>query len=217
MLWQNSRCVVVGRNQYTLAEINLDYIKAHDIPVVRRLSGGGAVFHDLGNLNYTFIVTVHDWQKSSSFEKFTTPILNVLHRLSIRAERSKRNDLTIDGKKFSGTAQYRHRNRLLHHGTLLFSSNLVDLSSTLTADPSRFQGRGIRSTISQVTNIRDYITGELTLAQFRDLIMEQVREVYKDSCLYTLTNHDLSQIHRLMEEKYYTWEWNFGISPLMWG
>ncbi len=186
----------------------------HDIPVVRRLSGGGAVFHDLGNLNYTFIV--NDKHGSFPFEKFTAPIIDVLQRLSIKAERSRRNDLTINGKKFSGSAQYRHKNRLLHHGTLLFSSDIDDLCSALAANPPRAAeaaGRGIRSVISQVTNISDHIKGPLTIAKFHDLIIDHMRGMYKDSFTYTLTDNDLDRINRLATEKYSTWEWNFGNSP----
>jgi lipoate-protein ligase A len=252
MLWKNSPCVVVGRNQNALSEINVDYIKGHNIPVVRRLSGGGAVFHDLGNLNYTFIVndkhcrfpfekltapiekltapiekftapiekfTAPIEKFTAPIEKFTAPIIDVLQRLSIKAERSRRNDLTIDGKKFSGSSQYRHKNRLLHHGTLLFSSNLDALCSALAVDHLRagagaeFAGRGIRSVISQVTNISDHTKGPLTIAQFHDLIVEHIRGMYKDSLAYTLTDNDLEQIDRLVAEKYSTWEWNFGSSP----
>lgn len=224
MLWKNSPCVVVGRNQNALSEINVDYIKGHNIPVVRRLSGGGAVFHDLGNLNYTFIVNDKHgrfpFEKlTAPIEKFTAPIIDVLQRLSIKAERSRRNDLTIDGKKFSGSSQYRHKNRLLHHGTLLFSSNLDALCSALAVDHLRagagaeFAGRGIRSVISQVTNISDHTKGPLTIAQFHDLIVEHIRGMYKDSLAYTLTDNDLEQIDRLVAEKYSTWEWNFGSSP----
>ena len=219
MLWQNSPCVVIGRNQNALSEINADYIKEHNIPVVRRLSGGGAVFHDLGNLNYTFIV--HDKRGSFPFEKFTAPLIDVLQKLSIKAERSRRNDLTIDGKKISGSAQYRHKNRVLHHGTLLFSSDLAALSSALAANYQRagaeFAGRGIRrgirSVVSQVTNISDHTNGPLTIAEFHDLIIDHIKGMYKNFFAYTLTHNDLDRINRLAGEKYSTWEWNFGRSP----
>src|SRR5665647_1307884 len=115
MLWQNSACIVIGKNQSTLLEINVDYVKDHNITVVRRLTGGGAVYHDLGNVNYTFIV--NDCENDLfDFKKHTQPIIEVLHKLSINAELSERNDLTIDGKKFSGNAQHQYKNRLLHHG-----------------------------------------------------------------------------------------------------
>ncbi|MEG0331764.1 MAG: lipoate--protein ligase family protein, partial [Clostridium sp.] len=130
MLWRNSKAVIIGKNQNAIAEINRDYVTSNNIPVVRRLSGGGAVFHDLGNVNFTFIT--NDTDDFVNFGKFTEPIIGVLKdNLSINAELSGRNDLTIDSKKFSGNAQYNYKNRVLHHGTLLFSSSIDNISESL--------------------------------------------------------------------------------------
>jgi len=127
VLWRDEPCIVVGKNQNTLSEINEEYIKKHDIKVVRRQSGGGAVFHDLGNLNFTFIVE-DDGKRFNDFETFVIPIIGVLNELGVKAEFSGRNDLLIDGRKFSGNAQCKYKNRGMHHGTLLFSSDIVNLS-----------------------------------------------------------------------------------------
>lgn len=212
ILWQNNPSIIVGRNQNTVSEINAEYVREHSIPVVRRLTGGGAVFHDLGNLNYTFIVNDSE-SFGFDFEKYTAPILEVLHHLSVNAELSGRNDLTIDGKKFSGNSQYRYRGRLLHHGTLLFSSNLPDISSALKVNPSKFERKGIKSVRSRVTNISEHLNTPLTLAEFKNLITTNIKSSLREFEVYSLSEQELTSISSLEKEKYSTWEWNYGASP----
>ena len=139
LLWRNENAIIVGKNQNTLAEINYDYVKKNNIKVVRRQSGGGAVFHDLGNINFTFISCNEN--SFSDFKKFTMPIINALKGLGIDAEFSGRNDLLIDGKKFSGNAQYNYQNKVMHHGTLLFSSVINNVSDALKVKASKFEGK----------------------------------------------------------------------------
>ena len=211
ILWRNENAVIVGKNQNTLSEINLDYIKEHSIPVVRRQSGGGAVFHDLGNINFTFIANNND--SFSDFKRFTTPIIDLLKTLDINAEFSGRNDLLIDGYKFSGNAQYNYKDRVMHHGTLLFSSQITDLSNALKVKLIKFEGKGVKSVKSRVTNISDHLKEPLTVLEFKDLIMNYLEKINTDNKHYTLSELDIENINKLVEDKYSTWDWNFGNSP----
>jgi lipoate---protein ligase len=213
ILWQNEPSVIIGRNQNTIEEINAKYIKDHNINVVRRLSGGGAVYHDLGNLNFTFIVSSSK-DSVSNFKKFTEPVINALGRLGINSEFSGRNDITIEGKKFSGNAQYYSKNRLLHHGTILFNSDLTVVQQALNVKIDKLQSKGIKSVRSRVTNIYPYLEKEVCIEEFKDTLLKFLMndEGYKEK-EYILTENDLSKIKELMETRYLKWQWNYGESP----
>lgn len=212
MLWRNSPCIVVGKNQNTLGEINLDYVRKHHIKVVRRLSGGGAVYHDLGNLNFTFIV--NDLQNNfCDFSKFTAPIIAVLRKLGVQAELSGRNDLCVSGQKFSGNAQYKYKDRLLHHGTILFSAVIPDISAALRVNPSKFEGKGVKSVASRITNIQSHLAEPITIEELKTMIVDEVktdRDYYE---IYRLTSIDVEKVNESAQGKYAAWDWNYGISP----
>jgi len=212
MLWRNSPSVIVGRHQNSLAEINLDYVKQNQIKVVRRLSGGGAVFHDLGNLNFTFIENAKSDQLIN-FQKYTQPVIAVLQLLEVEARFEGRNDLMIDGKKFSGNAEHVFRNRVLHHGTLLFASELTDLSGALNVNPAKFTDKAIKSVRSRVTNISAHLKKPLELEAFREMIFRYMMDNHPDCKPYSYTEADIAAINSLRDEKYATWDWNFGQSP----
>jgi lipoate---protein ligase len=212
MLWRDAAAIIVGKHQNTLAEINLDYVKQNNIKVVRRLSGGGAVFHDLGNLCFTFIKTVESGNMID-FRRYTEPILEVLLSLGINAKFEGRNDLTIDGLKFSGNAEHIWKNKVLHHGTLLFSSHMPDITQALNADPLKFRDKAVKSVRSRITNISDHLKTPMDVMEFSALIENHIMEMYPDAELYELSDEDHRKIDELVKTKYGTWEWNFGYSP----
>jgi lipoate-protein ligase A len=212
MLYRNEPSIIVGKHQNAFAEINHWYVKEKKIKVVRRLSGGGTVFHDSGNLNFCFI---RNGKEGSlvDFHKFTQPIIEVLQELGVPAERSGRNDLIINGLKFSGNAEHIYRNRTLHHGTLLFSSHLEILSKALKVCPENFQDKAVKSVRSKVTNIVDYIPGNITMEDFRDCIIQHISTTFPESKNYAFQTDEVTVIMQLVAKKYSVWDWNFAYSP----
>ena len=173
MLWQNDHAIIVGKHQNTIEEINQDFVKEQGIKVVRRLTGGGAVYHDLGNLNFTFIVN-NDSGKPFDFQSFTRPVVKALQSLGVNAEFNGRNDITIDGKKFSGNSQYAKRGRVLHHGTVLFNSKLDTVQNALKVKKDKIESKGVKSVKSRVTNIADYLEPGFTLEDFKKALVSYV-------------------------------------------
>ena len=211
MFWQNENAVIIGKYQNTLAEINGPYVEAHKIKVVRRLSGGGAVYHDLGNLNYTYITDAGELE-TLNMRVFCEPIVRALAEFGVTAEINGRNDMTIDGKKFSGNAQYLRHGRVMHHGTLLYNSDLSAVSKALQVDPEKIRAKGIESVRSRVTNIRRYMKEDVPLFVFREMLLEFIRRE-TESEDYEFSEEDVHEIERIRRERYDTWEWNYGKSP----
>ncbi len=210
LLWQNNNAVIVGRHQNTMAEINEPYIKEKGIRVVRRLSGGGAVYHDLGNLNFTFIQNAENGI-SLDLGLFCQPVAAAIRALGADAQVNGRNDITVDGKKFSGNAQYMKEGRVMHHGTLLFASDMQAAQDALRPDPEKIKAKGVASVRSHITNLSDYLPG-VSLQDFKEKLLENLfagRPMEK----LTLTEKDLAAIESIRRERYGTWQWNYGFSP----
>ena len=210
MLWQNDNAIIIGKNQNTLAEINESYVKQQDIRVVRRLSGGGAVYHDMGNLNFTVIADAQG--ENLDFGRFCALVVKTLQRLGVKAEINGRNDMTINGKKFSGNAQYLRQGRVMHHGTILFDSNASVLANALQVDEAKIQAKGVKSVRSRVTNVRPCLPVDMTLPQFRQVLLDTILEDEPGE-EYILTDKDLEVVEKLKKDRYDTWEWNYGHSP----
>ncbi len=211
LLWINEPSIIVGKNQNTIEEINLDYTKENNIHVVRRLSGGGAVYHDLGNLNYT-ITSKGNNTVAFNFEEFTKPVLEVLSELGVEAKFTGRNDIVIGEQKFCGNAQYMSKDKVLHHGAMLFDVDLTVLTNALKVSKDKIESKGIKSVRSRVTNIIEHLEDKITVEDFKELLLNHMMEIY-DIEEYILTDEDKKNIEKLMDERYNTWEWNFGSSP----
>jgi lipoate-protein ligase A len=212
MLYRNEPSIIIGKHQNTFAEINYWYVKEKGIKVVRRLSGGGTVFHDLGNLNFTFIRTGQEGNLVD-FKRFTQPILETLLSLGIPAEHGGRNDLLIKGQKISGNAEHVYKNRTLHHGTLLFSSQLNDLSETLKVNAGKYHDKSVKSIRSKVTNINLHLSSAVSLEGLINAIVERVLNNNPKAIQYSFNQDDVQNIRQLTDAKYSVWEWNFGYSP----
>ncbi len=210
LLWQNRNTVVVGQNQNTEEEIDHAFVDAHHINVVRRMTGGGAVYHDLGNLNYSFITDAGD-AGSLTFERFTRPVVESLRSLGLDAEASGRNDILVQGRKVSGTAQRLAGGCILYHGCLLFDADPAMVAGALRADPDKFASKSTKSVRSRVGNIRAFLKKDMTLPEF----WEHLRQGLSSGGFVpvSLTAEELAQVEKLKAEKYDTWEWNFGRSP----
>lgn len=212
ILWQNEPTIVVGRFQNTLEEVNEAYVTQNNINVIRRMTGGGAVYHDMGNLCYSFIVRGVS-SAEADFSVFAKPVVEALQSLGVDAYTSGRNDILIDEKKISGTAMSLHRGSLLFHGTLLFDSDLTVLSEALKVNPLKIASKSSKSVRSRVTNIAPYLKeGNEDVQTFKKVLQNKLMEAF--ACEeYQLTYEDIWAIEKLAEEKYKSWAWNIGKNP----
>src|SRR5699024_2366779 len=206
--------IIVGKNQNSVEEINTEYVDKNNIKVVRRLSGGGAVYHDEGNLNFSFI-TKDDGDSFHNFAKFTEPVVKALNELGVPAKLEGRNDLVVEGRKISGNAQFATKGRMFSHGTLMLDSEIEHVVAALNVKKEKIESKGIKSIRSRVANIAEYLDEEISMDEFKDLILRSIFNVddVKDVPRYELTEKDWENVHELSRNRYQKWEWNFGKSP----
>ncbi|MBH0169788.1 MAG: lipoate--protein ligase [Bacillota bacterium] len=212
LFYINEPSIIIGKNQNTVEEINADYVRDEGIHVVRRLSGGGAVYHDLGNLNFSFI-TKDDGNSFHDFKKFTDPVVKALKKLGVNAELSGRNDILADGKKISGNAQFSTKGRMFSHGTLLFDSEIENVVSALNVRMDKIESKGIKSIRSRVTNIREHLDEDMTMEEFKQTLLAYLFEELDSVPKYELTEKDWEEIRKISRERYANWDWNYGKSP----
>lgn len=211
LFYINEPSIIIGKNQNTAEEVNAGYVREHGIHVVRRLSGGGAVYHDLGNLNYSFI-TRDDGESFHNYRRFTEPVIKALRELGVQAELTGRNDIQVGERKISGNAQFSTRGRMFSHGTLLFDSQMDHVASALNVNPLKIQSKGVKSVRSRVANISEFLSKPMTIGEFKAYLLHSIFGGAKpETC--ELTEADWAAVHQLAEERYRNWDWNYGRSP----
>jgi len=211
MIWLNNPSVIIGKHQNAYAEINFPYVRANHIPVIRRISGGGAVYHDSGNVNFTFIKRA-EINNQVDFKQFTSVINLFMQNLGIEINISKRNSLFIGDKKFSGHAEHIFHSKVLHHGTILFNTNLDALNYSLKPT-GHYQGKAMASVRSNVCNVAPFLSEKMDIQVFTDKLVAWLRDYFPGSKPYLIAENELDAIKKLAETKYKTWKWNFGYSP----
>lgn len=214
LFYINKPSIIIGRNQNTIEEINTNYVDENGIKVVRRLSGGGAVYHDEGNLNFSFI-TKDDGDSFQNFAKFTQPVVEALNKIGVPAELKGRNDLAADGRKISGNAMFSTKGRMFSHGTLMLDSEIENVVSALNVKQEKIESKGIKSIRSRVANISEFLDDNITMDEFKHLILRYIFEVedVKDVPRYELSEEDWENIYQISKDRYQKWEWNYGRSP----
>lgn len=212
ILWINEPAIIIGKHQNAIQEINKSYTDEHGIHVVRRLSGGGAVYHDLNNLNYTIISNKAD-EGAFDFKTFSKPVIDTLAKLGVEASFTGRNDLEIDGKKICGNAQAYYKGRMMHHGCLLFDVDMTVLGNALKVSKDKIESKGVKSVRARVTNINDELPQKMTVLEFKEAVLNQMKENYPDMDEYVLTDADFARIEELRDMQFGTWDWTFGQTP----
>jgi lipoate-protein ligase A len=212
LFYINEPSIIVGKNQNTIEEIDTEYVDANGIHVVRRLSGGGAVYHDLGNLNYSFL-TKDDGESFRNFKKVTEPVVQALAEMGVKAELLGRNDILVEGRKVSGNAQFSTNGRMFSHGTLMFDTEIERVVSALKVRKDKIESKGIKSIRSRVANISEFLKEPMTIEQFRMEILKSIFGGEEKIQYLELTDEDWDNIHKLSAERYANWDWNYGKSP----
>jgi len=214
LFYVNAPAIIIGRNQNTIEEINAGVVEERGIHVVRRVSGGGAVYHDLGNLNFSFMTRDVN-ARFNRYDLFNRPVVDVLRELGVPAEIGGRNDILADARKISGNAQFATAGRMFSHGTLLLDSNLDDVTAALRPKPGKVESKGVKSIRSRVANISEFLREPITVIELRDRILERIFGTRDRTRVPSLTidEADWRAAHELLERRYGNWNWNFGEDP----
>lgn len=212
MLWRNRPCILIGRYQNINLEVNLDFTNENNMDVIRRLSGGGAIYCDTENMQYTFITKKGDESVDDSFKSFAKPIVKALHSLGLNAEFTGRNDIQIDGAKISGNAQFQRNGKVVHHGTLLYKANLYNLTNSLKARDIKFKGKAVQSIRSRVGFIGDMI--DMNVEEFKAYVEDFIKKEYGIEKTTILTDEQMEKIYKIKDEIFGTKEWNYGNGSL---
>jgi lipoate-protein ligase A len=212
LFYVNQPSIIIGKHQNTVEEINAQYVQDNGVIVVRRISGGGAVYHDFGNLNFSFL-TRYDIKKVNNFIQFVQPIVDALKLLGVPAEMTGRNDIVAEGRKISGNAQFSTTKKMFSHGTLLFDADIESVVNALNVSGDKITSKGIQSVRSRVANIKEFLTQPLDLQGFKQKLLASIFVGKAEIPTYRLSKEEWDAVHTLSREKYQTWEWNYGRSP----
>jgi lipoate-protein ligase A len=212
LFYINEPSIIIGKHQNTIEEINSGYVNENGIQVVRRISGGGAVYHDKGNLNFSFM-TKYSNESIHNFKYFTGPVIKVLAELGVNAELNGRNDITVSDRKISGNAQFTDTKSMFSHGTLLFDSHLEDVAKALNVRIDKIESKGIKSVRSRVANITEFLSHKMSIDEFRQKIIDSIFSNQDSVEYFELSDEQWSDVMNLSESKYRNWDWNYGRSP----
>lgn len=212
LFYINRNAIIIGKHQNTIEEINTGYAAENNIQVVRRISGGGAVYHDEGNLNFSFL-TKFSQQSIHNFKKFTLPVISTLQSLGVNAELNGRNDITVDGRKISGNAQFSNTKAMFSHGTLLFDSQLENVVEALNVKMDKIESKGIKSIRSRVGNISEFLTEKISVLEFKEKLIKSIFGSAENYPVYNLSDNEWEAVYELANSKYRNWDWNYGRSP----
>lgn len=209
LFWRTTPTLMVGKYQNVLEEINKPYADAHGIHLVRRMSGGGTIYTDLGGWQFTFIQ--HKEAGEIEFSQYIAPVIGALREMGVQAAFNGRNDLTIDGKKFSGNAQYRLGDCIVHHGSLLFDTDIEQMVASTTVDSYKILSKSIKSVRDRVTNIAEHLPAPMDAETFKKTMVQHIMNGSTDT--YTVTPEDDARIREIARERFRSWEQIFGKSP----
>ena len=211
--WQSTPSVILGKHQNPVKEVNLDFVNQHKIPVIRRISGGGTVFHDIGNINYTLITQSEIQENLVDFRKFTKPMILFLKEFGLESQFEGKNNLTLNGKKFSGNSAHVFKKRVMHHGTFLFETQLDMLEKIINPLQNNVEDKSIASIQASVTNISDHLKEKMNLESFKKRMTDFFINYFDIETRQNLTPDMIEEVQNLATEKYHTWAWNYGYSP----